>query len=136
MNSKRYKARFIDFCSLRFPCGTFSDLDGYMEFPCAYILLECKCGDGINCGQLSRLARMAEDMAAGGKQALVIVAHYADTNPDNDVDIGTDGMVGEVFAKGMWYRYKLQHRKPLREFIDAHYEKLTGENSHETKATD
>jgi hypothetical protein len=57
MNSKRYKARFIDFCSLRFPCGTFSDLDGYMEFPCAYILLECKCGDGINCGQLSRLAR-------------------------------------------------------------------------------
>lgn len=105
MNSKRFKARFIDFKSLRFPCGTFSDLDGYMVFPGAYVLLECKCGDGINTAQLGRLARMAQDISASGRKAVVLVV-----------------------ANGNWYR--MTQKPILRDFMDAHYKKLTGDDYH------
>jgi hypothetical protein len=128
MNSKRFKARFIDFKSLRFPCGTFSDLDGYMVFPGAYVLLECKCGDGINTAQLGRLARMAQDISASGRKAVVLVVHYYDKDPDNDVDIGHEGRVVEVYANGNWYR--MTQKPILRDFMDAHYKKLTGDDYH------
>ena len=95
--------QIIDFSKIKFGKITPTDIDGIIDYKNRlWIIIEMKYGNAkLPFGQRLALERLCDDLASGGKQAIVFIARHFVDNADNEIP-AEKTVVSEYRYDGTW----------------------------------